>query len=103
MAVLSTMRFAGDPDELFARVRDHVEPVTSRLAPEHGALANLVVRTGDGILVLNLWETQEGRAAMAAEPEVQAAVGSAGLPRPELEAFEVLALRVEPGAVTERR
>jgi hypothetical protein len=100
MAVLSLMRFAGDPNELFARVRDHVEPVTSRLAPEHGRIANVVARTDDGIVVVNLWASEEGRAAMAAEPEVQAAIGSAGLPPPELEALEVLALRVESAAVT---
>jgi hypothetical protein len=100
MAVLSMMRFAGDPDELFAKVRDHVDPVTSRLAPRHRRIANVVARTGDGIVVVNLWESEEGRVAMAAEPEVQVAVGSAGLPRPELEACEVLTLRVEPGAVS---
>ena len=51
MAVVSMMRFAGDPDELFAKVRDHVDPVTRRLSPKHGGIANIVARTDDGILV----------------------------------------------------
>ena len=90
MPVLSMMRFSGDADDLFARVRDHVDPVTSRLAPSHGGLANIVARTDDGIAVINLWEHDEGRHAMAAEPEVQEAVRSAGLPPPKFDGYDVL-------------
>ncbi len=90
MAVMSLMRFAGDPDELFAKVRDHVDPVTNRLSPKHGRISSVVARTDEGILVVNLWGSEEGRQAMADEPEVQQAVRGAGLPRPEVEAFEVL-------------
>ena len=101
VAILSMMRFEGDADELFAKVRDQVDPVTSRLSPKHGRLANIVARTGEGVLVINLWESEAGRQAMAEEPEVQEAVRSAGLPRPQLDAYEVLALRVSEQAVTE--
>src|SRR5262245_6734939 len=98
MAVVTIMRFAGDADELFAKVRDQVDPVTSRLSPKHGRIANVVARTGDGIVVINLWESEEGRQAMAAETEVQQAVGGAGLPRPEVEVLEVLAQHVDGAA-----
>jgi hypothetical protein len=94
MAVVSIMRFSGDPDELWAKVRDHVEPVTSRLAPQHGGVANIVARSDDGVLVINLWESSEGRQAMAGEPEVQEAVRSSGVPIPHVEAFEVLSHRI---------
>ena len=94
MAVVSMMRFAGDPDELFVKVRDQVDPVTGRLSPKHGGLGNIVARTDDGILVINLWESHEGREAMAEEPEVRQAVGSAGLPRPQVDVLEVLAHRL---------
>ena len=100
MAVLSMMRFDGDPDELFAKVSETVDPVTARLSPKHGRLANVVARTDEGILVINLWAHEEGRQAMAQEPEVQQAVGSAGLPPPRFDAHEVLALHVEPDAIT---
>jgi hypothetical protein len=44
--------------------------------------------------VINLWEAEEGRRAMAAEPEVQEAVRAAGFSIPEFEGYEVLELRV---------
>ena len=31
--VLTMMRFAGDPDELFAKVRDHVDPFHDERSP----------------------------------------------------------------------
>jgi hypothetical protein len=102
VAVVSMMRFVGDPDELFAKVRDHVDPVTSRLSEKHGGLANVVARTDDGILVINLWEHEEGRQAMAEEPEVQEAVRSVGMPPPQFDGFEVLSLRVTDRAVNEQ-
>jgi hypothetical protein len=98
VAVVTMMRFAGDADELFAKVRDRVEPVTSRLSPKHGRVANVVARTDGGILVINLWETDGGRQAMAEEPEVQQAVIGAGLPRPDVEVLEVLARHVDGAA-----
>ncbi len=94
MAVVSMMRFPGDADELTRKVRDVVDPVSRRLALKHGGLANILARTDDGILVINLWENEEGRHAMAAEPEIQEAISSAGLPPPNFEGFEVLALRI---------
>jgi hypothetical protein len=93
------MRFAGDPDELVAKIREHVEPVSSRLSPRHGRLANILARTADGVVVFNLWATEEGRTAMSQEPEIQQAVGGAGLPRPEHDVLEVLDLSVLQAAV----
>jgi hypothetical protein len=99
MAVLSMMRVQGDPEALAAGVREHLVPVGERLAEKHGGLFNVVAKTDDGVLIVNLWETDEGRHAMAAEPEVQAAVQAAGLPVPRFEALEVLVLRVSERAV----
>jgi hypothetical protein len=94
MPVLSMMRMQGDPDDLLQRIKEHVEPVTERLGPQHGALLNIVARDGDsGILIVNLWETEEGRHATAAEPEVRDALTRAGLPAPAFEGYEVLAIR----------
>ena len=98
MAVVTLMRFAGDPDELFAKVRDRVDPVTSRLSPAHGRISNVVARTDEGILVVNLWSSEDGRQAMAEEPEVQQAVMGAGLPRPDVQVFEVLAHHMDDPA-----
>ena len=99
MAVVSMMRFSGDPDELLAKIDEHVDPVSQRLAPRHGGLANLVARTDDGVLVINLWRDEEGRHAMAQEPEIQEAVNAAGLPQPDFEGFEVLRYTIRPEAL----
>jgi len=93
MPVLSMMRMEGDPDDLAAKIGEHVAPVAERLAPGHGGLLNIVAKTDDGILVVNLWESEEGRHAMAQEPEIQQAVQGAGLPQPAFEGYEVVTIR----------
>ena len=65
MAVVSIMKMQGDPDELAAKLREHVQPVGRELGPTHGGLGNIVARTDEGIMVINLWENDEGRHAMA--------------------------------------
>jgi hypothetical protein len=98
MPVVSMMWIPGAPEQLAAAIREHVEPVTQRLADKHGGLANIVARDADALLVINLWESEEGRHAMAAEPEIQEAVRAAGLPAPNFEGYEVLELRVSERA-----
>lgn len=90
MAVLSIMSFEGDPKDLVARMEEKVDPVASRKAPEYGAISSTIVRTDDGITVYNLWSDDEGRHKMAADPEVQTAVGAAGFPEPHFTGYEVL-------------
>jgi hypothetical protein len=99
MAVVSMMRMSGDPDELSAKVREHMRPVGRELAPKHGGLGNIVARTDDGIMVINLWESEEGRHAMAEEPKVQEALRAGGFPPPAFEGFEVLDMTILPEAV----
>jgi hypothetical protein len=94
MPVVSKMRVQGDADTLAAAIREHIAPVAERLAEKHGGLANIVAKTDDGILMINVWETEEGRHAMAEEPEIQAAVRAAGFPAPAFKSFEVLELHV---------
>jgi hypothetical protein len=69
------------------------------LAPKHGGLGTIVARTDDGIIVVNLWESEEGRHAMAEEPQIQEAVKAAGLPQPAFEGHEVLDMTILPAAV----
>jgi hypothetical protein len=100
MAVISMMRMEGDPDELATAMRENLRPVAARLAAKHGGLGNIVARTPDGILVINLWETDEGRHAMAQEPEIREAVAAAGIGSPQFEAFEVIDMTITDRAVT---
>jgi hypothetical protein len=99
MAVVSMMRMSGDTDELLAKIQEHVEPVGRELAPGHGGLGNIVCRTDDGILVINLWEHDRGRHDMAAESAIQEAVTAAGLPQPDFEGYEVATMTILPSAV----
>jgi hypothetical protein len=98
MAVVSTMRISGDPEELAEKMRT-MAPVARSLAPKHGGLGTIVAGTDDGILVINLWKTEEGRHAMAEEPEVQEAVRSAAFPQPHFEGHEILFAQLLPEVV----
>ena len=73
MQVLSIMKMQGDPDEILTKMQD-VEDVAARKAPEYGAISNTVVKTDDGIMIINLWGDEEGRHKLAADPEIQAAL-----------------------------
>ena len=101
MAVVSMMKMSGDPDELAAKLAEHVSPIAMELAPKHGGLGTITARTDDGILVINLWKTDEGRQAMAEEPAILEALRAAELPPPGFQGYEVLTMTIRPEAVTE--
>jgi len=105
MAVLSVMSIQGNPDDLLARMEATLDPVAARKAPQYGGISSTVVRTDDGIKILNLWETEEGRHRMADDPDVQDAVRAAGFPEPRFTGYEVLKIRsaAEGAKAIERR
>jgi steroid delta-isomerase-like uncharacterized protein len=105
MAVLSVMSIQGNPDDLLGRMEATLDPVAARKAPQYGAISSTVVRTDDGIKILNLWETEEGRHRMADDPDVQDAIRAAKFPEPHFTGYEVLAIRsaVEEAKALERR
>jgi hypothetical protein len=82
MAFLSIHTMEGDPDDLLARKREHMDPVVQRLAPGLGAIWSVTARTGTGIITVNLWDSPEGAARLAAEPQAQQAQLASGLPKP---------------------
>jgi hypothetical protein len=99
MAVVSMMRISGDADELAGKLQG-IDAVARELAPKHGGLGNIVARTNDGIIVINLWQHEAGRHSMAEEPQIQEAVQAAGLPAPAFEGYEVIDMTILPEAVT---
>ena len=105
MAVLSVMSIQGNPDELLARMQSTLDPVAARKASQYGAISSTVVRTDDGIKILNLWETEEGRHRMADDPDVQDAIRASGFPEPSFTGYEVLTIRsgAEGAKAIERR
>jgi steroid delta-isomerase-like uncharacterized protein len=90
MAVLSVMKIEGDPDDLIAQMETSIDPVAARKGPQYGGISSTVVRLDDGIKIFNLWQTEEGRHKMAADPEVQAALKKAGFPEPSFTGYEVV-------------
>ena len=67
MAILTTMRISGDPDELLRRKQEVIDPVARELAQANGGIEHLVAKTEDGLLIVNLWENAEGMEKVAAE------------------------------------
>ena len=100
MAVVSMMSFSGDAEDLHSKMRGMTD-VARGLARSHGGLGTIIARTDDGIMVINLWENEAGRHAMAAEPAVQAGIASADLPAPAFTGHEVLEMHILPEAVTD--
>ena len=91
MQVLSIMKMQGDPDEILTKMQE-VEDVAARKAPGYGAISNTVVKTDDGIMIINLWGDEEGRHKLAADPEIQAALQKIDM-RPDFKAYDVLRYR----------
>ena len=63
MQRLTIIRTSGDPDELLASKREHIDPVMRRKAGDYGLLAHIAARGDDGIVVVNLWDSRGGLAA----------------------------------------
>jgi steroid delta-isomerase-like uncharacterized protein len=93
MAVLSVMKIEGDPDDLIARMQTAIDPIATRKGPQYGGISSTVVRLDDGIKIFNLWQTEEGRQQMAADPEIQSALKTAGFPEPKFVGYEVVSIR----------
>jgi hypothetical protein len=92
MSILTIFELRGDPDELFAAQEEKVEPIVRPLAAENGAISSTIVRTDDGLMVVNHWETMEGMEKVSAEVRPQ--VEAIGLPAPtNWRSYEVLAVR----------
>jgi hypothetical protein len=87
--VVSIMEFAGDPDELRQKMSG-IDEVARRRAPEYGGISSTVVKTDDGIMVINMWESEDGRHRMGDDPEIRQALQDAGLPPPSAKGYQVL-------------
>jgi hypothetical protein len=90
--IVSIMEFSGDPDELKEKMSG-VDEVANRKAAEYGGISSTVVRTDNGVMVINMWDNEEGRHRMAEDPEIQQALQDAGLPPPSAKGYEVIVHR----------
>ena len=73
MARLTIIRTPGDPDELLATKREHIDPVMERKAGDYGNIFHVAARGPDGTVVVNLWESEEGSEQAAQDPEIRQA------------------------------
>ncbi len=73
MQRLTIIRSSGDPEKLLAAKHEHMDPVMQRKAPEYGNLLHLAARTPEGMLVLNLWESEEASEQAFQDAEIQEA------------------------------
>jgi hypothetical protein len=84
MAFMSIHTMEGDPDELLARKRQHMDPVAERLAPKFGAIWSATAKTSNGIITINLWHNPKDAARFTRHPEARQAQQASGLPRPAI-------------------
>lgn len=87
--VVSIMEFPGDPEELREKTRE-IDEIARRKAAEYGGISSTVVRTDDGVMIINMWDNAEGRHKMGDDPEIRQAIQDAGLPPPSAKGYEVL-------------
>ncbi|MGB2953186.1 MAG: hypothetical protein WBB74_07315 [Gaiellaceae bacterium] len=87
--VVSIMEFSGDPEELKEKMQG-IDEVARRKAAEYGGVSSTVIRTEDGVMIINMWDSEDGRHRMGDDPEIRQAVQDAGLPPPSAKGYEVL-------------
>lgn len=74
MPVLATIELkADDLAALIAAKKELMDPVATPLFAEHGHRCQVVVRTEDGVLLLNLWDDEAGRERANSDPRLTAA------------------------------
>jgi len=73
MSIVTIFEIPGDPDEILALQEEKIDPVIRPAAEANGGISHLAVKTDDGVMVINHWETEEGmeRAAQQVRPQLE--------------------------------
>ena len=87
--VVSIMEIQGDAEELREKTRG-IDEVAQRKAADYGGISSTVVKTDSGVMIINMWDNEEGRHRMGDDPEMRQAIQDAGLPAPSAKGYEVL-------------
>ncbi|MBA2241206.1 MAG: hypothetical protein H0W09_08225 [Solirubrobacterales bacterium] len=88
MAILTMFEVHGDPDEIVAKQDEAIMPRAMELAPQTGGISNTIVKTEDGVMIVNLWEDEEGMRKFS--EEIRPLAQGAGLEQTNWRMFEVL-------------
>lgn len=94
MPILTMFELHGDADEIVGKQDKLIATEAARVAGENGGISNTVVKTDEGVLVVNLWQNEEGM-RKAAE-EIGPMAREAGLEQVGWRQYEVLRHRT-PG------
>jgi len=88
------MRLKGDPDQLLQTKEQKLDPVAQEKAREYGGISQAVAKTSEGLLMVNLWESEEGSDAMRQDPELDEALRESMMAvaqgPPEVEHYELV-------------
>ena len=71
MAYLTLIRVPGDAEELYQGLYKKMSANMATFGPSHGLISHAAAKTDDGLLIVNIWETQQGSVDMLNRPEVQ--------------------------------
>jgi hypothetical protein len=83
MAYLTITRIAGEPDALLDGYRRSSE-VMSEVGRDHGLILHAAAKTGDGLLIVNLWPSRDGSEAAAGDPRRHEVIRHHGLDADQL-------------------
>ena len=88
MSVLAIFRWQGDPAKLLATVDEELEHPVARDRPHRRM--HIRARGHDGMVIVDLWDSEKDFRAMMDDPQFQRNLRDAGTPEPDvLEIFEV--------------
>ncbi len=93
---LAITRITGDPEQL-REFHDSTADEMTAVASEHNQLLHAAAFTDDGMVMVNVWPTQEDCEASAADPRRIAVLRSGGI-RPEHVQNERYAVRLHTPA-----
>jgi hypothetical protein len=78
VAYLTLARFSGDPDQLLERYEQSAE-VMSGVGRDHGLILHAAAKTDEGLLVVNLWPSEDESEAAARDPRRLTVLEQSGL------------------------
>ena len=73
MALLTIARISGDPGRLLDGYR-RSSALMDGVGHDHGLILHAAARTAEGLLIMNLWPSEDGSEAAAADPRRLAAL-----------------------------
>lgn len=87
MSVLAIINLDGEPDTLLQKY-DQSDEATRDL-PTTGRRSRVVARSTTGIVITDVWESEEHLNAFMGQPKFQSELQRAGMPDPRVELYQV--------------